>query len=199
MLANFLAVIGPSWSLNQKRSSDISCLQCLWEREREENKKQSRVKEVNTLQWQQWNHRVASPQSDFCESAQYLRSNSRFMRRSAQAHQGPEKPASPQHLEKVEIPTVLSEAEKFYQWTAVEKPTARIRPKIRAIVRRPEVMGLKLVEREQYFHTLETEEGQQMQHLCRECTLPRNDEGTRVRGWIRSKTRIGSVLNIKVC
>ena len=77
------------------------------------------------------------------------------------------------------------------------KPTARIRAKIRAIVRRPEVMGLKLVEREQYFQTLETEEGQQMQHLCREYTLPRNDEGTRVRVWIRSKTRIGLGLNIK--
>ena len=115
--------------------------------------------------------------------------------RSAQAHQGPEKPASPQHLENVEIPTVLSKAEKFYQWTtAVEKLTARIRPKIRAIVRRPEVMGLKLVEREQYFHTLETEEGQQMQHLCREYTLPRNDEGTRVRGWIRSEDKNRSRL-----
>ena len=33
------------------------------------------------------------------------------MRRSAQGYQGPEKPAAPQHLEKVEIPTVLSEAE----------------------------------------------------------------------------------------
>ena len=58
--------------------------------------------------------------------------------------------------------------------------------------------GLKLVEREQYFYTLETE-GQQMQHSCREHTLPRNEKETRVRGWIRSKTRIGSVLNIKVC
>ena len=33
--------------------------------------------------------------------------------------------------------------------------------------------GLKLVERQQYFYTLETE-GQQMQHLCREYTMPRN-------------------------
>ena len=57
--------------------------------------------------------------------------------------------------------------------------------------------GLKLVEREQYFYTLETEEGQQMQHLCREYTLPRNEKETRVRGRIRSKTRIGPVLNIK--
>ena len=30
--------------------------------------------------------------------------------------------------------------------------------------------GLKLVEKGQYFYTLETEEGQQMQHLCREYT-----------------------------
>ena len=53
--------------------------------------------------------------------------------------------------------------------------------------------GLKLVEREHYFKTLEPEEGQQMQQFCREHTLPRNEKGTRVRGWIRS------VLNIKVC
>ena len=59
--------------------------------------------------------------------------------------------------------------------------------------------GLKLVETRQYFYTLDTEEGQQMQHSCREYTMPRNDEGTRVRGWIRKDTRIGPVLNIKVC
>ena len=29
--------------------------------------------------------------------------------------------------------------------------------------------------------------------------MPRNEKGTRVRGWIRKKTRIGPVLNIKVC
>ena len=38
-----------------------------------------------------------------------------------------------------------------------------------------------------------------MQHLCREYTMPRNEKETRVRGWVRSKTRIGPVLNIKVC
>ena len=59
--------------------------------------------------------------------------------------------------------------------------------------------GLKHVEREQYFYSLETEEGKQMQHLCREYTMLRNEKGTRVRGWIRKDTRIGPVLNIKVC
>ena len=60
--------------------------------------------------------------------------------------------------------------------------------------------GLKLVEQKrQYFNTLETEEGQQMQHLCREYTMPRNEKKTRVRGWFRKNTRIGPVLNVKVC
>ena len=59
--------------------------------------------------------------------------------------------------------------------------------------------GLKLIEREQYFFSLVTEEGQQMQHLCREYTMPRNEKGTRVRGWIRKDTRIGPVLKMKVC
>ena len=59
--------------------------------------------------------------------------------------------------------------------------------------------GLKLVEQGQYFYTLETEEGQQMQHFCREYTMPRNEKGSRVRGWIRKNTKIGPVLNIKVC
>ena len=42
--------------------------------------------------------------------------------------------------------------------------------------------GLKLVEKGQYFHTLDAEEGQEMQHLCREYTMPRNDKKTRVKG-----------------
>ena len=59
--------------------------------------------------------------------------------------------------------------------------------------------GLKLVEQGQYFYTFETEEGHQMQNLCREYTMPRNEKMTRVRGWIRKNTRIGPVLDMKVC
>ena len=43
--------------------------------------------------------------------AQYLRSNSRFMQRVTQRSGAPEKPAAPDHLEKMEIPTDLSIAE----------------------------------------------------------------------------------------
>ena len=37
--------------------------------------------------------------------------------------------------------------------------------------------GLKLVETRQHFHTRDTEEGLQMQHLCREYTMPRKIKG----------------------
>ena len=59
--------------------------------------------------------------------------------------------------------------------------------------------GLKPVEQGQYFKNLETEEGQQMQHLCREYMMPRNEKETRIRGWILTNMRIGPVLNIKGC
>ena len=59
--------------------------------------------------------------------------------------------------------------------------------------------GLKFVEQGQYFYTLETKEGQEMQHVCREYTMPRNEKKTRAEGWILKNTRICSVLNIKVC
>ena len=45
--------------------------------------------------------------------------------------------------------------------------------------------------------TLDTEERQQLQHLCREYTMLRKEKGTRIRGWTLKKTRIGPVLNKK--
>ena len=57
---------------------------------------------------------------------------------------------------------------------------------------------MKFVETGQYFYTLDTEEGQEMQHLCREYTMLRNEKGTRKRGWILRNTRIGTVLDMQV-
>ena len=37
-----------------------------------------------------------------------------------------------------------------------------------------------------------------MKTSCREYTLPRSEETSRVRGWIRANTKIGPVLEIKV-
>ena len=38
-----------------------------------------------------------------------------------------------------------------------------------------------------------------MKNLCREYTLPRSEEASRVRGWILGNTKIGPVLDLKVC
>ena len=59
--------------------------------------------------------------------------------------------------------------------------------------------GLKLVETGQYFFTLDTEEGNQMQHLCREYTMLRCEKKIRAIGWILKNTRIGPVSDMKVC
>ena len=59
--------------------------------------------------------------------------------------------------------------------------------------------GLKIVELGQHFFTLDTKEGNEMQHLCREYTMLRNEKKTRTKGWILKNTRIGPVLDVKVC
>ena len=38
-----------------------------------------------------------------------------------------------------------------------------------------------------------------MKGSCREYSLPRSEESSRVRGWIRGNTKIGPVLDVKVC
>ena len=38
-----------------------------------------------------------------------------------------------------------------------------------------------------------------MHHLCREYTMPRNEKGTRIRGWILKNTRIEPILDMNVC
>ena len=61
--------------------------------------------------------------------------------------------------------------------------------------------GLKIVEQGQFFITLEEEEEgpNEMKNLCREYTLPRSEKASRARGWILGNTKIGPVLDVKVC
>ena len=49
-----------------------------------------------------------------------------------------------------------------------------------------------------FFITLEEEGPGDMQTLCREYTLPRNQGTSRARGWIRGNTKIGPVFDVKV-
>ena len=59
--------------------------------------------------------------------------------------------------------------------------------------------GLNLVEVGQFFYALPLPRGKENQSLCREYTLPRDQEGTRIKGWFQSSARFGPVLYMKDC
>ena len=58
---------------------------------------------------------------------------------------------------------------------------------------------LKNIDKGQLFITLGEEGSDDMKTSCREYTLPRSDESSRVRGWIHGNTKIGPVVDVKVC
>ena len=58
---------------------------------------------------------------------------------------------------------------------------------------------LKNIEKGQFFITLDADALDDMKGSCREWTLPRSEESSRVRGWIHGNTKIGPVLDVKVC
>ena len=57
----------------------------------------------------------------------------------------------------------------------------------------------KNIGKRQFFVTLDEEGPDDMKASSREYTLPRSEETSRVRGWFRGNTKIGPVLDVKVC
>ena len=58
----------------------------------------------------------------------------------------------------------------------------------------------KSAEKGKLFITFDEEKGpDEMKNLCREYTLPRSEEASWVKGWILGNTKIGPVLDVKVC
>ena len=57
----------------------------------------------------------------------------------------------------------------------------------------------KTVEKGQYFTTLDDTELDRLKGSCREYTLPRSDQSSQVKGWIRGNTEIIPVLYVMVC
>ena len=56
---------------------------------------------------------------------------------------------------------------------------------------------MRVVEVGQYFVTKDTGDFRQFQSVaCREYTLPRDDQASQPKGWIRRNTRIGPVLEV---
>ena len=57
----------------------------------------------------------------------------------------------------------------------------------------------KNIDKGKFFITLDEEGPDGIQTSCREYTIPRSEDTSRVRGWIRGNTKIGPVLDVKVC
>ena len=104
------------------------------------------------------------------------------------------KPEAPDHLETMEIPTGPSIAETH---TNAQQRRLLVQEYERTFEQFSQDLklsklcsdtGLKLVEQGQFFCTLDTQQGQQMQHFCREYTMPRNHKKTRAKGWILKNT-----------
>ena len=114
------------------------------------------------------------------------------------------KPKAPGQLDKVEILTqpplaetqaneerqgnLLREYEQRFEKLTEEQKLSKLCSKA----------FLRLVEIGQ-FHALPSPREKENQSLCREYTMPRDQEGTRIKGWIQSKVRFGPVSDIEVC
>ena len=57
---------------------------------------------------------------------------------------------------------------------------------------------LRLVEVGRFFNALPSPRGEGNQSLCQENTMPRDQDGTRIKGWIQSNVRFGPVSDISL-
>ena len=57
----------------------------------------------------------------------------------------------------------------------------------------------KNIDKGQFIITLDEEGPDVLKTSCREYTLPRSEEKSRVKGWIRGNTKIGQALDVEVC
>ena len=79
---------------------------------------------------------------------------------------------------------LLREYERRFEKLSEDQKLSRLCPEA----------GLKL-----FFFALPSPRGKENQYFCREYTMPRDQEGTRIKGWIQSNVRFGPVSDIKVC
>ena len=61
------------------------------------------------------------------------------------------------------------------------------------------LVSRRTLRKGQFFIALDDDAFDDLKGSCREYTLPRSEESSHVRGWIRGNTKIGPVLDVKVC
>ena len=116
----------------------------------------------------------------------------------------PEKPSAPGQLDKQEIlaQPLLAEmqANEERQENRLQEYEQRFEnlSEDQKLSRLCSEAGLRIVEVGQFFYALPSPRGKETQSLWREYTLPRDQKGTRIKGWIQSRLRFGPVSHIKV-
>ena len=119
------------------------------------------------------------------------------------------KPAANDNLESMAIPTEIPTADPLSQTDVsvqgnllgeYEQKFAKL-PEDQRLTKPCSDAGLsKNIDKRQFFITLMMKKDlDDMKTSCQEYTLPRSEEKSRVRGWIRGNTNIGPVLDVKVC
>ena len=116
-----------------------------------------------------------------------------------------EKPKAPSQLDKVEIrtqpPLAEMQANEERQGNLLQEYEQRMEKmsedqKLSILCSEA---GLRLVEIGQFFYALPSPRGERYQSLCREFSMPRDQERTRIKGCIQSNVRFGPVSDIEVC
>ena len=143
------------------------------------------------------------------KSAQYLWSSCRFVQRTGHRLDSPStrEHAENENWESMVVPTELPNASAISQ-IEISVQGNLLRDHQQKFAELPEDEKLtklcsdagfmKNFGKGQFFFTLGEEEPDDMQTLCREYTLPRDQETSRARGWIRGNTKIGPVWDVKV-
>ena len=128
---------------------------------------------------------------------------------SARDSRGMVKPAANDTLESMIIPTEFPTANPISQTDAdvqgnllreYEQKFAEL-PEQEKLIKLCSNAGFsKNIEKGQFFVTLDDDDAlDDLKGACREYTLRRSEASSHVTGWIRGNTKIGSVLNVKVC
>ena len=117
------------------------------------------------------------------------------------------KPAANEDLETMEIPTEVSIADPHTNAELLGNLLQDYEHKFEPLPEDQKLTKLcsdagfsKNIGKGQFLITLDEEAGlDEMKTSCREYTLPRSEEASRARGWFLGNTKIGAVLDVKVC
>ena len=110
-----------------------------------------------------------------------------------QGFKGCGEPAANEDLESMEIPAGLPTADPHTNAALQRDYELKFEqlPEDQKLSKLCSDASLKIVEQGHFFITLEEEGPDEMKSLCREYSLPRSEEASRVRGWILGNTIIG--------